>query len=226
MRRSQGKRGAPGTRGLDQDPCRSRRLRVLSYRVILDVPLPLVLFVSELLGEHRLEIGTRDGTRALSCWKQAVFALAWFLGPAGHPPVGRRVRDLAGHRVPVQGRGRRGARREGAHAARDPGQGHSPGTSLPDPGRHADLLRPVRGQEDQQEGEENGPWIAAGRRAAYRECARCRTGRRVPLWVSTCARRAREPDRPRASCPSAPLPGELPVLSDSLRRGRHGVTSP
>jgi len=51
---------------------------VLSYRVILDVPLPLVLFVSELLGERRLEIGTRDGTRALSCWKQAVFALAWF----------------------------------------------------------------------------------------------------------------------------------------------------
>src|ERR1700750_2710016 len=78
MRRSQGKRGAPGTRGLDQDPCRPRRLRVLSYRVILDVPLPLVLFVSELLGEHRPEIGTRDGTRALSCWKQAVFALAWF----------------------------------------------------------------------------------------------------------------------------------------------------
>jgi hypothetical protein len=51
---------------------------VLSYRVILDVPLPLVLFVSRLLGEHRREIGTRDGTRALSCWKQAVFALAWF----------------------------------------------------------------------------------------------------------------------------------------------------
>jgi hypothetical protein len=51
---------------------------VLSYRVILDVPLPLVLFVSGLLGEHPREIGTRDGTRALSCWKQAVFTLAWF----------------------------------------------------------------------------------------------------------------------------------------------------
>jgi hypothetical protein len=51
---------------------------VLSYRVILDVPLPLVLFVSRLLAEHRREIGTRDGTRALTCWKQAVFALAWF----------------------------------------------------------------------------------------------------------------------------------------------------
>ena len=64
---------------------------MLSYRVILDVPLPLVLFVSRLLGEHRRELGTRDGARALSCWKQAVFALAWFrdrpdirrLGPFG-----------------------------------------------------------------------------------------------------------------------------------------------
>ena len=51
---------------------------MLSYRVILDVPLPLVMFVSRLLGQHRREIGTRDGTRALTCWKQAVFTLAWF----------------------------------------------------------------------------------------------------------------------------------------------------
>jgi hypothetical protein len=51
---------------------------VISYRVILDVPFQLALFVSELLAEHRREIGTRDGTRALTCWKQAVFALAWF----------------------------------------------------------------------------------------------------------------------------------------------------
>jgi hypothetical protein len=51
---------------------------VLSYRVILDVPLPLVVFVSRLLAAHRREIGTRNGTRALTCWKQAVFALAWF----------------------------------------------------------------------------------------------------------------------------------------------------
>ena len=51
---------------------------MLSYRVILNVPLPLVLFVSKLLADHRREIGTRDGTRALTCWKQAVFTLAWF----------------------------------------------------------------------------------------------------------------------------------------------------
>jgi hypothetical protein len=51
---------------------------VLTYRVTLDVPFQLVAFVSQLLAGHRREIGTRTGTRALTCWKQAVFALAWF----------------------------------------------------------------------------------------------------------------------------------------------------
>ena len=51
---------------------------MLSYRVTLDVPFQLAVFVSRLLAEHRREIGTRNGTRALTCWKQAVFALAWF----------------------------------------------------------------------------------------------------------------------------------------------------
>jgi hypothetical protein len=51
---------------------------VLSYRVILDVPFQLVVFVSGLLADHRRELGTRDGTRALTCFRQAVFALAWF----------------------------------------------------------------------------------------------------------------------------------------------------
>jgi hypothetical protein len=45
---------------------------------MLDVPFQLAAFVSGLLADHRREIGTRDGTRALTCWKQAVFALAWF----------------------------------------------------------------------------------------------------------------------------------------------------
>lgn len=51
---------------------------MLSYRVTLDVPFQLTVFVSRLLAGHRRELGTRNGTRALTCWKQAVFALAWF----------------------------------------------------------------------------------------------------------------------------------------------------
>jgi hypothetical protein len=45
---------------------------------MLDVPTELVLYVAKLLAGHRREIGTRRGTRALTCWRQAVFALAWF----------------------------------------------------------------------------------------------------------------------------------------------------
>ena len=35
------------------------------------------------LGERRREIGNRSGTGAQSFWRQAVFALAWFLDRPG-----------------------------------------------------------------------------------------------------------------------------------------------
>jgi hypothetical protein len=38
---------------------------VLSYRVVLDVPLQLASFLAELLADHRRDIGTRHGTRGL-----------------------------------------------------------------------------------------------------------------------------------------------------------------
>ena len=51
---------------------------MVSYRVMLDVPGELVTYLSVLLTAHRRELGTRRGTRKLTCWKHAVFALAWF----------------------------------------------------------------------------------------------------------------------------------------------------
>jgi len=51
---------------------------VISYRVRLDVPVALVLFVSGLLAAHRRSVGTRKNTRRLGCYRQAVFGLAWF----------------------------------------------------------------------------------------------------------------------------------------------------
>jgi hypothetical protein len=42
------------------------------------VPRELIWFVSRLPAGHRREIGTRKGIRRLGCYKQAVFALAWF----------------------------------------------------------------------------------------------------------------------------------------------------
>jgi hypothetical protein len=51
---------------------------VISYRAILDVPRELIRFAAGLLRRERERRGTRAGTRRLTCWKQAVFGLAWF----------------------------------------------------------------------------------------------------------------------------------------------------
>ncbi|MGH4012343.1 MAG: hypothetical protein ACRDSL_00065 [Pseudonocardiaceae bacterium] len=51
---------------------------MVAYPAILDVPRELVTFLAGLLAEERRARGTRPGTRALSCGKQALFALVWF----------------------------------------------------------------------------------------------------------------------------------------------------
>jgi len=61
---------------------------VVSYRVMLDVPRELVLFVSRLLADRRQEIGTRKGTRKLGCYQQALFGLAWFRDKGDIPRLG------------------------------------------------------------------------------------------------------------------------------------------
>jgi hypothetical protein len=62
---------------------------VLSYRVMLDVPRELVAYLSRLLAAHRREIGTRKGTRLLTCCKQAVYALSWYRDKPDIPRLGR-----------------------------------------------------------------------------------------------------------------------------------------
>jgi hypothetical protein len=51
---------------------------VITYRATLDVPAALLRHVAALLQTHRRQIGTRRGTRALTCTRQALFALIWF----------------------------------------------------------------------------------------------------------------------------------------------------
>ena len=50
---------------------------MIAYRAMLDVPRELVTYVSRLLATQRRTRGTRRGTRALTCWRQALFALVW-----------------------------------------------------------------------------------------------------------------------------------------------------
>jgi DDE superfamily endonuclease len=51
---------------------------VIAYRAMLDVPRELVGEVAKLLRAERRARGTRTGSRALTCWNQALLVLAWF----------------------------------------------------------------------------------------------------------------------------------------------------
>ncbi len=54
------------------------RAHVIAHRAPLDVPRGLALFVAKLLAAERRRRGTARGSRALSCFWQAVLGLRWF----------------------------------------------------------------------------------------------------------------------------------------------------
>jgi len=51
----------------------------ITYEAVLDVSDRSAQFLSKLLHEERIRRGTREGTRALGTYKQAVLILRWFL---------------------------------------------------------------------------------------------------------------------------------------------------
>jgi hypothetical protein len=51
---------------------------VIAYRATLDVPRELVHHLARLLAAERRARGTRQGTRALTCFRQALMVLVWF----------------------------------------------------------------------------------------------------------------------------------------------------
>jgi hypothetical protein len=51
---------------------------VIAYRATLDVPRELVQFVAKLLAEERRRRGTPTGSRALTCFWEAVLGVRWF----------------------------------------------------------------------------------------------------------------------------------------------------
>ena len=51
---------------------------MITYRAMLDVPCELVQQVATWLRIERRALGTRTGSRVLTCWNPAVMVLAWF----------------------------------------------------------------------------------------------------------------------------------------------------
>ena len=73
-----------------------------AYCVMLDVPRDLVFYVSRLLQQERVRRGTRRRTRLLTCYRQAVFVLAWFRDRPDVERLGAGF-GLSRHRLPLPG---------------------------------------------------------------------------------------------------------------------------
>jgi hypothetical protein len=73
---------------------------VIAYRATLDVQRELVQFVAKLLAAERRRRGTPAGSRALTCFWQAVLGLRWFRDRRAGC-AGPRPRHLPGHRLPL-----------------------------------------------------------------------------------------------------------------------------
>lgn len=51
---------------------------MIAYRAMVDVPRELVQYLGRLLAAERRALGTRTGTRSLTCFYQALMVLIWF----------------------------------------------------------------------------------------------------------------------------------------------------
>src|SRR5215471_18664761 len=68
----------PSRRRLTTRSSSAEGLHVIAYRATLDVPRELAQFVAKLLLAERHRRGTPRGSRALTCYWQAVLGLRWF----------------------------------------------------------------------------------------------------------------------------------------------------
>src|SRR6266700_1166295 len=69
---------SPCRRGLTTRSTSTGRLHVIAYNATLDVPRELAQFLAKLLAAERRRRGTPRGSRALTCFWQAVLGLRWF----------------------------------------------------------------------------------------------------------------------------------------------------
>ena len=80
------------------------------------------LELAKLLRAERRALGTRKGTRLLTCFRQALIVLVWFRTKGEVAVVGAGFRAVARDGLPLPRRGHPGARRPGPRPARGPAE--------------------------------------------------------------------------------------------------------
>ncbi len=206
------------------------RLRVVSYRVMLDVPTELIWYVTKLLLARRRAIGTPRGSRKLSCRDQAIFTLAWFRDRPDIARLGRGfgISQATACRYPNEAAAVLAARAPSLHQALERAQAQGlPYLILDGKVVAADRCREkavsVKGQEIDR-------WYSGKARRFGGNVQALFTPSGVPLWVSDALpggvhdlTAARAHVLPAAR----PYLKDLPVLADTGYEGAgHGVHVP
>ena len=154
------------------------------YRVRLDVPRELVLFVSGLLAGHRREIGTRKGTRKLGCYRQALFGLAWFRDKGDIPRLGAGfgLSQSTAYRYVDEVTGVLAARAPGLQEALE--RALKEGTPYVILGRQDRRVRPVPGEDHQPQGPEIDLWYSGKKHDFGGNIQAVFYPSGIPMWVS------------------------------------------
>lgn len=203
---------------------------MFGYCVTLDVSRELVFYVSELLHQERTRRGTRTGTRALTCFRHALYVLAWF---RDRPDVQRLgagfgLSRATAYRYRDEGVAVLSAQAPDLHDALERARGKGL-THLILDGKVVDTDR-VTEPKLSRKGKEIDAWYAGKTHDFGGLIQALMSPRGVPLWVSevmpgsvhdiTAARKL-------VLAVLAPYVNDLPVLADGGYEGAgHGVLVP
>lgn len=138
---------------------------MIAYSARLNVPRELVQHVARLLRAERRKLGTRPGTRALTCFYQALLVLVWFRKGEDKTTLGAGfgVSRATTYRYVAEAVRLLAAQTPTLHEALR----RSPPTVTRDPRRQAVRHRPARRNHGEREGRDD-------RRVVLRETPRLR----------------------------------------------------
>jgi hypothetical protein len=125
---------------------------VIAYSAMLDVPRELVRYLARLLAAERRALGTRKGTRALTCFYQALLVLVWFRKHEDATLLGAGfgISRATAYRYLAEGITVLAARRPDLHEALQ--RAASQGVGVCHPGRQTLRLRPGHRNRPQRQG--------------------------------------------------------------------------
>ena len=159
---------------------------MIAYRATLDVPRELAQFAAKLLLAERRRRGTPRGSRALTCFWQAVLGLRWFRDRTAPDALARDhgISRATAYRyldevIAVLADA-------GPGPARGAGTGQGRGPSARDPGRQDHPRRPVPGEDPQRQRRGHRPVVLrqGPRHGGNIQAVLAPDG--FPLWVSPC----------------------------------------